>query len=227
MRNRKNILKYALMVLTAILITATGIYYHQHPLKVLPLYISLVVGFLQTSANRYSLLIGGFNSILYTIAYIIMGLYGSAAQAFFFSCLFQLASFVLWNRRKSGRSTRFRKLPGLARAIIAAGFIVAFAVVALLLRRSGSASPVLDSLSSLLGALTTVLTLFAFIEYSWLMMPSVIITGLLYLSTMRTNPGDVTFLIFNIYSLICVTHGFFSVRRLYKEQQKEETANEG
>ena len=222
----KKTCKIVLLVLTAILITVTAILYRQHPLKVLPLYISLVVGFLQTSANRYSLLLGSINSIIYTVVFLIMGLYASAAQSFFFSCLFQFASFILWNKRKSGHSTRFRKLSWPARIVIAIGFVGAFAVVSLLLGKAGSSYQVLDSLNSLLGALVSVLTLFAFIEYSWLMMPSGIIALLLYISTMRNNPAEVTFVIFSIYSLACVTQGFFSIRKLYAAQQKEESVSE-
>ena len=218
--------KYLLMAVTAVLLTVTGIVYHQDIFLLLPHYISLVVGFLQTSANRYSLLLGSFNSLLYTAAYLYLGLYASAAQAFFFSFLFQLLSFILWNRRKHGSSTRFRKLSGLLRAVIGAGFLCAFLLVCFLLDQAGSSYQVLDSLSSLLGALVSVLTLFAFIEYTWLMLPSGLITIFLYAATMAQQPGQITYLIFSVYSLICVTQGFFSVRKLYAQQQKEEKERE-
>lgn len=218
--------KIALLALIAILLTISGIVYRQHPIKVIPLYISLIVGLLQTNANRYSLLIGGFNSILYSIAYLIMGLYGNAAQAFFFSCLFQLGSFALWNKRKHGHSTRFRKLSWPARIIISIGFVGAFAVVALLLDKAGSAYQVLDSLSSLLGALITVLTMFAFIEYTWLLTPLCIITNIMYISLMREDMGNIIFLLHGIYSFFCVTQCFFSVQKLYAQQRKEDIEHE-
>ena len=218
----KKTCKIVLLVLTAILITVTAILYRQHPLKVLPLYISLVVGFLQTSANRYSLLLGSINSIIYTVVFLIMGLYASAAQSFFFSCLFQLGSFALWNKRKHGHSTRFRKLSWPARIVIAIGFVGAFAVVALLLDKAGSAYQVLDSLSSLLGALITVLTMFAFIEYTWLLTPLCIITNIMYISLMQEDMGNIIFLLHGIYSFFCVTQCFFSVQKLYAQQRKED-----
>lgn len=71
----------ALLGVTAVGLIVTWIAFGQTPLRMLPLFVSLVVGMLQAGANRYACLIGGINSIIYTIVYLMLGIYGSAAQA--------------------------------------------------------------------------------------------------------------------------------------------------
>ena len=61
---KDNLPRLCLMAVTAILITVTGILFHQSFIRILPLYVSLVVGVLQSRANRYASLLGGMNSIL-------------------------------------------------------------------------------------------------------------------------------------------------------------------
>ena len=79
----------------------------------------------------------------------------------------------------------------------------------------------LDSLTSLLGILISILTMLAFIEYTWLMLPSGVLGIALHIATMKTYPEQITYVIFSVYSLICVTAQFFRVRKLYARQQKE------
>ena len=57
--------KIILMAVTAVLITVTGIIFKQSFFRILPLYVSLVIGYLQTRMSRYAPLMGGINSILY------------------------------------------------------------------------------------------------------------------------------------------------------------------
>ena len=64
---KSNLPRLILLAVTAILITVTGILFRQNFLHILPLYVSLVVGILQSRANRYACLLGGLNSILYTV----------------------------------------------------------------------------------------------------------------------------------------------------------------
>ena len=82
---KDNLPRLCLMAVTAILITVTGILFQQSFLRILPLYVSLVVGVLQSRANRYAALLGGINSILYTLVYLYLGLYASAGYAILFS----------------------------------------------------------------------------------------------------------------------------------------------
>jgi len=216
---RADIPSIVLMVLTAVLITIAGIYYKQHPLHILPLYVSLVIGALQAKANRFASLMGGINSVLYAIVYFYLGLYASALYAILFSCPVQLVTFVRWNQKKYGSSTVFRKMTSKQRIVVSVSFVFSVAAVMLVLNLLKSDYSFIDSLSSLMGILISFLTMFAFIEYTWLMLPSGIIGIFLNIATMKAHPQQLTYLIFSFYSLICVTRAFFMVLKLYKEQQ--------
>lgn len=226
---KKNALYFSLMLITATLMTVTGIIFKQNPIVILPLYVSLFVGILQTKANRYSLLVGGLNSIIYTIVFIYLGVYATALSTFFFNCVVQLASFIMWNKRKYEHSTRFRTLNTKWRIITAVVSLSTFLVICFALDKAGSVYQVLDSLSAVVGALASILTLFVFIEYSYMILASSVVVFLLYYSMMLNNPAEIVYVIFSVYSIICVTRGFFSARRLYEEQQEQralETNNE-
>ena len=216
-----NLPRLILLVITAILITVTGILFRQNFLPILPLYVSLVVGILQSRANRYACLLGGLNSILYTIVYVYLGLYASAGYAILFSFPLQIITFILWSRRKEGESTRFRRMAPLFRLFVLLGFIASSVALGFVLKAAGSSHQLLDNLSSLMGILITILTMFAFVEYTWLMLPSGILNIALNIATMQTNPEQITYVVFSVYSMICVTIQFFCVRRLYAEQQQQ------
>ena len=217
---KDHLLRLCLMAITAILITVTGILFHQSFIRILPLYVSLVVGFLQSRANRYASLLGGMNSILYTLVYIYLGLYASAGYAILFSFPLQIITFILWSRRKQGESTRFRKMSWRCRAAVLLGYLACFVILRAVLQAAGSNYQLLDNLTSLTGILISVLTMFAFVEYTWLMLPSGMLSIVLNISTMQTNPEQITYVIFSFYSIICVSIQFFRVRKLYAEQNR-------
>ena len=98
--SKKDIFIFILMGCTAVLITVAGLFYQQSFLRILPLYISLVVGMLQSRVNRYSYLIGSMNSLLYGVVYFYYNLYASAFSALLFSFPIQLLTFIRWNKNK-------------------------------------------------------------------------------------------------------------------------------
>ena len=218
---KENAVRLCLMGITAVLITVTGVIFRQSVIRILPLYISLVIGLLQSRANRFAPLLGGFNSILYMIVYLYLGLYASAGYALLFSCPVQLLTFVRWSKNRYQDSTQFRSMTWRQRTAVFVGSGAAVAILCLILNAAGSDYSLLDSLSSLLGILISILTMFAFVEYSWLMLPSGLINIALNLATMQAHPEQITYLIYAFYSLICVTIGFFSVRKLYAEQRNQ------
>ena len=218
---KSNLPRLILLAVTAILITVTGILFRQNFLHILPLYVSLVVGILQSRANRYACLLGGLNSILYTVVYVYLGLYASAGYAILFSFPLQIITFLMWSRRKEGESTRFRRMSPLFRLFVLLGFIASSVALGFVLKAAGSSHQLLDNLSSLMGILITILTMFAFVEYTWLMLPSGLLNIALNIATMQTNPEQITYVVFSVYSMICVTIQFFCVRRLYAEQQRK------
>ena len=217
---KENAPKLCLMGLTAVLITVTGIVFHPSVIRILPLYISLVIGLLQSRANRFAPLLGGFNSLLYMIVYLYLGLYATAGYALLFSCPVQLLTFVRWSRHKYKDSTQFRVMSWRWRAAVFVGYGAAVTALCLILNTIGSSYSLLDSLSSMLGILISILTMLSFVEYSWLMLPSGLVTICLDISVAVNHPEQITYVIYACYSLICVTIGFFRVRQLYAEQKK-------
>lgn len=222
--NKNTVVSLVLIAVTFVGITVTGILYGQSPLRILPLYISLVVGLLQAGANRYASLLGGINSILYTIVYFLLGLYASAWYALFFSCPIQIATFIRWSRNTYGQSTVFRKMTAKQRLLTVVLFIASFGVLYVILRALGSSYQILDITTSLLGILISILTMLAYVEYSWLMLPSGLISIILHITMMAEYPAQITYLVFSLYSMVCVTRGFFRVRKLYAEQNAKKKA---
>ena len=218
MKSKKDIPMIVLMSATAVAVLVTGILYRQPFFRMIPLFVSLFVGALQSRANRHAALIGGINSILYAIVFFTIGIYASAVYALAFSFPVQLVTFILWSKNKYKSTTHFKKLSGRARLLIALAFTVVTVGVIFLLDKVGSLYSVVDSVSSMLGILVSLLTMLAYVEYTYLMIPSGVIGGILCAMTMRNDPGQITYVIFSVYSLICVTKAYFSVKKFYAEE---------
>lgn len=218
--SRKDIFIFILMGCTAILITVAGIYFHQSFLRILPLYISLVIGLLQSRVNRYASLIGSVNSLLYGAVYIYYKLYGSVFSAVLFSFPIQLLTFIRWNKNKWEHSTVLRKMNMKQRILLAIGYFIALAAMWFVLPLIGSEYVFLDSATNLLGIIIYFLTMFAYIEYTFLMIINGIISIALYITMLQATPETVTFLIYSVYSFICIVFSFFQAKSLYASQQK-------
>ena len=102
-------------------------------------------------------------------------------------------------------------------------FIASFIGAYIVLSALGSDYRLLDLSISLISVFTSVLTLFSFVEYSWLMLGTGVCSIALDLTMMKDYPSQITYLVFSVYSMICIIMQFISVRKLYKEQ-KEGTA---
>lgn len=220
--NQENRFLLLLLGATAAGITITGILFHQNFLRILPLYISLIIALLQSGVNRYAPMIGGINSVLYGFVYMHYHLYGSAAYAFLVSCPVQIVTFILWQRKKWGSSTIFRKMNLKQRIFTAAAFGIALLGIQFVLSQTDADYIFLDSMVTLLGILISFLTMFACIEYTGLMLISGIINVILYLNMMQETPEQITYLVFSLYSLICQCLAYRKANMLYLQQQKEQ-----
>lgn len=217
--SKKDVFVFMLMGCTAILITVAGIYFQQNFLRILPLYISLIIALLQSRVNRYSNLLGSVNSLLYGAVYIYYNLYGSAFSALLFSFPIQLLTFIRWNKNKWEHSTLLRKMSWKQRGLLLLGFSGALAIMWVLLPLVGSQYVFLDSATTLLGILIYFLTMFAFVEYTFLMIINGAISIILYITMLRETPETMTYLIFSVYSFICIIFAFFEAKKLYASQQ--------
>ncbi|MBR3818732.1 MAG: nicotinamide mononucleotide transporter [Clostridia bacterium] len=220
--SKKDIFIFALMGLTAVLITVAGVVYHQNFFRILPLYVSLIIGMLQSRINRFASLLGSVNSLLYGAVYIFYKLYGSGISALLFSCPIQLITFIRWNKNRSGESTVLRRLSVKWRTIMLAVFAVFLLAMWILLPLIGSQYVFLDSATTLLGILIYFLTMFAFVEYTSFMIINGIINIFLYIQMLPDSPETMTYLIFSVYSFICICFAFFEARKLYKIQKNSD-----
>lgn len=209
------------MVCTAALITVASVKTGQSFLRVLPLYVSLFIALLQSRVNRFASLLGSINSIVYSIVYFHYCLYGSALSALLFSCPIQMLTFIRWNKNKRGSTTLLRKLSWGKRGLLALGFCVALVLMWTLLPMAGAKYVLLDSVLTLLGIVVYFLTMFAFVEYTALMIMSGMISVFLNATMVSDSPEMWPFLIFSIYSLTCIVFAFFEARRIYAAQQVE------
>ncbi len=178
----------------------------------------------QSEANRIGALIGACNAILYTITYIFMGVYGSAASAFLFSFPLQLMTFFNWKKNAYKKTVIFKKMSTKVRVISILAGLILWAILAGVFYYLEYEYAVFDSITFLLGFIVPVLTMLAYIEYTYLWILQAV-TGLFLNIQMVTNDvSQLTYLIYGVYALYCVICAFINVRKFHKEQfeaQKE------
>lgn len=223
--NRKNIAFYFLMGITAILITVTGILFKQSFLRMLPLYISLVIALLQSHVSRYAPLIGSVNAILYAIVYVYYHLYASAAYAILISGPLQLVTFIRWSKQPWQGSTILRKLSTRQRLAVSAVSLLLCGTIYFMLQGTGSQYRVLDSASTILGILATVLTMLSYIEYTVVMLLGQVCSIVLYIAMLQTSPEQITYLIQSVYTMVCTVSAFLQANRIYAKQQAQKSKN--
>ncbi len=215
------------LAVMAVLITTAGIIFHQSFFRILPLYISLLVMILQSKVSRYAYLLGGLNSILYSIVYFYYGLYGIAAQAFLFSFPMQIITFFNWKKKTEKETVKFRRMNKGQSVFCIAMFAVIWVGLYFTLKHFGSDYAVLDNTVTLFGAFTSVLTALTFIEYAYMTLFGAILNVFLYIQVIPAHHEQVTYLIYSIYSLVCVSLHFARVLRIWKNQQSSTTENNG
>ena len=190
------------MLATATGITITGIIFKQDFWRMVPLYVSLFIAFMNSRVNRYAPLIGGLNSILYALVYLSYGLYSSAAYAFFVSMTLQMITFIRWNKRPLGNSTELRRLKTWQMIISVALLAVGFACLCFI-TKNVSQYFLLDNIIAALGILVTILRMLSYIEFTYFSICTEIFSVMLYVLMLRNNPEQSTYLIFSLYSLVC------------------------
>ena len=213
--------EYILLAITAVSVTITGIVFRQSFLRMLPLYFSMIIMLLNSRVNRYGALMGGLNSLLYTYSYVYHELYASAFYALFFSFPLQVVTFILWTKRKDGRTTRLRKMTQKQRSIVFIISLLIWVIGLLLLNKVGGNYSILDNSATILGVIVTFLTVFAYIEYTYISILSGIINIMLNVAVVFESPEMMPYLIMSVYSAVCVLNAFFRARQIYYEQNIE------
>lgn len=216
---KKRAIMLSLIIITAIGITVSGIVYDQDFFKMIPLYVSLSVMLFQSDALRIAPLIGGLNSILYAIVDYSYGLYGSALNDILFSFPFQIATFLLWTRKKDGATTTFRSLNFKWWAVLISGIVAVYIPALIINMRFGATIAPLDTYLLIGGFVSQMLMMLALREYSYFMVISTIITIVLNSMIIVSSPDRMCYLIYSIYSAICCIKGALTVHKIYKKQK--------
>lgn len=216
MKNYKKII----IVITGIAILVTGILCEQEWFLMMPLFISLFVMAFQSEANRIGVLIGAVNASLYTVTYIYMGVYASAASSILFSFPIQLMTFFRWKKNAYKSTVQFKKMSTKARILFFGGIVVLWAVLAVVFYYFSYEYALLDSLTFLLGFIVPILTWLAYIEYTYLWIVSAVVGLLLNVQMVMNDYRQTTYLIYGVYALYCVIGAYVSVQKFYKEQHE-------
>jgi nicotinamide riboside transporter PnuC len=217
MKNSKKII----IIITGIAILVAGILCKQEFFLMLPLFISLFVMGFQSEANRLGPLAGAINSLIYTAAYIYMGVYASAASSLLFSFPIQLMTFFRWKKNAYKKTVVFRRMSTKVRVLASIGFVALWITLAVIFIKMDYEYAILDSGSFLMGFITPVLTMLAYIEYTYLWLVSAVVGLLLSVQMVVNDYKETTYLIYSVYCAYCIICAFINVSKFYKEQQSQ------
>ena len=205
--------------ITFILILATGIIFEQDFFSILPLFVSLVVMVLQARVNRYALLLGSLNSLLYCYYYFTMGLMSNFLYAIIVSFPMQMISFINWSRNTKGKITKLKKMSVRQLMISVIIFVLGWCAIFFGISLFENASySLLDTLTTTLGITVTILTMLCFSEYVILQCVSCTITIIMYTTIVLSGDlASITYFVYGVYCLICV---ILAAVRMYKSNSE-------
>lgn len=212
--------KIILIVITGVAILVAGILCKQEFFLMIPLFVSLFVMAFQSDANRIGPLIGAINSLIYTATYIYIGVYVSAASALLFSFPIQLSTFFTWKKKAYKHTVVFKKMSNKQRCFFGLATLLLWAVLIAVFVHLKYEYAVLDSISFLFGFIIPVLTMLAYIEYTYLWIIQAFVGLLLNVQMVVNDYRQTTYLIYGVYAFYCVICAFINVRKFYLEQQK-------
>ena len=213
---------YIPTILIGIMIIAFAFINSQSFIATLPTLITLVVLIMSVRANRYAFLVGASNSVLYGIAYIIEGVYFSAASALLVSIPIQIFSFFIWSRHKTGKTSselirmKWWQLIIATVAILPAWAGCYFGISCFI----GGNQPLLDSLTFVLGILISVLVAFRFIEGQYFNAISCVIALVMWIMICIESPNNVNFLIISFYNLFRTVQATVNWTMLYRRRRR-------
>lgn len=213
--------KLVIIILTAVVILATGIITKQPFFLMIPLFVSLFVMTFQSEANRIGALIGAINAVIYTFTYLYMGVYASAASGLLFSFPVQLITFFNWKKKAYKKTVVFKRMTNKVRILFFSGIGVLWAVLAVVFYYMQYEYAVFDSLLFLLGFIVPVLTALAFVEYTYLWIVQAVFGLFLNVQMVMNDTSQATYLVYGFFALYCVILAYINVQKFYKEQRVE------
>lgn len=218
----KPIIDYTLMAVCFIMIIITGIKEKSHPICVWPLINSLLIMILSMRAYRIAHLLGSINCLIYTVGFLIVGVYGSLISTLFVSFPVQLATFFMWGKRKYKKATMFRKLPIIWEIVLTVGIVGACVVGALVLGNvEGAKQSTLDSICMVLGIIIPFMSMFALVETIVFDIINTTVALVMWILIIVDDPMQAPYLVSAIFNLYCVCFRAIKWVQLYVTQQKE------
>ena len=174
----------------------------------LPLMVSAIVMFMQTCVSRYAFLVGGANSIIYSMSYFRMQLYGSAAYSLLVSFPLQMLTFSNWKRSTHKGKTEIKRLSQKGRlmlfGVMAAAWLGLYALFSLF----GSPWLVLDNTVTVIGIVATVLCMLRYSEYSALQIVMNCVNLGMFAAMTKTDPTRAVWVVHSVYCMICASVTF-------------------
>ena len=165
MKLRGHIYKYVLIALTAVAITGAAVMTKCPVYRVVPLYVSLLVMYLQTRASRFSFLLGGCNAAYYGIVYVALGLYGMAMYNAFLACPIQIVTYIRWKKHTVANATVLKRLTAKQRMLCVVSFAAAWTGLYFVLRVFGSEYVILDNSVTLISVCANIASFLYLIEF--------------------------------------------------------------
>lgn len=221
MKLRGHIYKYVLIGLTAAAITAAAVVTGCPVYRVVPLYVSLFVMYLQTKASRFSFLLGGCNAAYYAAVYAFLELYGMALYSVLVASPIQIVTYIRWKKRAYKHSALLKRLSWKQRIMAVVAFAAVWGLLYVVLSGLGSGYLVLDNTVSVIGAASNMASLLYLIEFPYVQCLSLALNIVLYVDMVQTDPMQWTFLIYTTYALICALISAVYMQKLYNWQRKE------
>lgn len=217
--SKKVWIDYFPLTVTAIALIVLGIIFEQKFIKLCPTLISLVVMLLSAHANRFAFLLGGCNSLLYSIGYIMEKLYPSALSAILISFPFQIASFILWSKNQTkDKEVRVKKMNKKAAIITSILSVASWIIFYFIYERLGTSNLILDNTTFVLGIITTVLSMLRYKEFVYLSAINLIIDTIKWGIITIGNIANITYLIYSFYALYRQIQATYTWETLYKTQ---------
>ena len=224
---------------TLVLITVTAIIFQMDVIRLIPLYVSLAIMVLQANVNRYAFLLGAVNSLLYALVYALNSQYSSLVYAVLVSCPLQVVTFINWNKKTTNNQTELRSMGALklifSLVICAVAWVIFyyawdatlnFIVNAIGLKStisdSAGAIKILDNTATVLGIYCTILIMLRFKDYPVFQLISQGVAIALYAIMMGQQLGQITYVIFSVYSGICIIRAWINIARREKEKIKDQ-----
>ena len=218
---RADFYRYVLMGIAFVGITAAAICTGSDVYRIVPLYVSLLVMYLQTKASRFSFLLGGCNAAYYAGVYLFLRLYGMAAYSLLLACPIQIVAYIRWKKRTTGNATALKRLSNPQRLLWIAGFAALWTVLYFALRALGSGYILLDNTITVISTAANILSLLCLIEFPYVQCVAHILNITLYIQMISEEPKQWTYLIYTVYALACGVISAVYMHKLYNKQQKD------